>query len=117
MPDKHLNGLQGCPKCKRASRKNLEYVIESGKQIHNNKYDYSKVIFTRMFDNILIVCPKHGDFLQTPANHINHKQNCPACMVSKSKKEELWLNNIGLPNDIYHRNVHLKMNNSKKDNC
>lgn len=104
-PDKHINRLQGCPKCKKSARKNLSYVIKMGSTIHNNKYDYSKVIFTKMFDDIIIICPKHGEFKQTPANHINNKQNCPACMIGKSKKEEEWLDNIGLPKDFSHRTV------------
>lgn len=102
-PSNHINRAQGCPKCKKAARKDLNYVIKMGTIIHNGKYDYSLTKFNRMFDQITIVCPKHGEFRQTPANHINHKQNCPACMVGTSNKEKEWLNNIGLPNDFSHR--------------
>lgn len=104
-PDKHINSKQGCPKCKKSAKKDLTYIIKMGTYIHNGKYDYSKSVFTRMFSPIIIICPKHGEFKQTPANHINHKQNCPACMVGKSKKEEQWLNQIGLPNSSSHRSV------------
>ena len=104
-PDKHINGTQGCPKCKKSAKKDLAYVIKMGTIIHNGKYDYSLVQFTKMFDNKTIICPKHGEFKQTPANHINHKQDCPACMVGKSKKEEAWLNSVGLPDDFLHRTV------------
>lgn len=109
-PDKHINALQGCPRCKKSSKKDLAYIVKMGTLIHNGKYDYSKSVYTKMFDNIIIICPKHGEFKQTPANHINHKQNCPACMVGKSKKEENWLNDIGLPNDFSHRTVILHIN-------
>lgn len=66
-----------------------------------------------MFNKIIIICPKHGEFKQTPANHINKKQNCPACMIGKSKKEEAWLNSIKLPNDFSHRTVILCINNKR----
>ena len=109
-PDKHINARQGCPKCKKSSKKNLEYVIKMGSVIHNGKYDYSLSNFTRMSDPILIICPRHGEFKQTPANHINHKQNCPACMVGTSKKEKEWLDYIGLPDNSKYRSVILRLN-------
>jgi hypothetical protein len=63
-----------------------------------------------MRDNITIICPKHGEFNQSPSNHIHNKQNCPACMSGKSKKENDWLDYIGIPNDYSHRTVILHIN-------
>lgn len=112
-PDKHLNARQGCPKCKKSAHKDINYVIKSANVIHKGFYDYSAAKFTKMFDYITIICPLHGEFSQTPANHINHKQRCPACAVGKSKKEEEWLNQIGLPNDRLHRTVILTIENKR----
>jgi hypothetical protein len=112
-PDKHINGGQGCPRCKKSARKDLDYFITMGNKIHNNFYDYSLVEFTRMFDKISIICPLHGIFRQLPANHINHKQRCPKCIVGKSKKEKLWLDAIGLPDDNIHRTVIIKLGKKK----
>lgn len=103
-PDRHLQG-RGCPKCKKSSRKDLDFFIKTANSLHKNKYDYSKVIFTRMFDNVIITCSKHGDFKQTPANHIHHKHGCSACMVGTSKKEIEWLDYIGVPNNNSCRSV------------
>lgn len=83
-PDKHLQG-QGCPKCKKSARKDLDYFLITANEIHGNKYDYSKVIFTRMFDNVEIICSKHGSFWQTPANHINNKQGCSKCATENTR--------------------------------
>ena len=76
LPFNHLKG-QGCPKC---SGRNLteEEVIEKFKKTHGNKYDYSKVIFTKMKEKVCIICPEHGEFWQTPQKHING-QGCPIC--------------------------------------
>lgn len=90
-PDKHLN-KQGCPKCDKSCDKNLEYVIESGQKLHQNKYDYSKSIYKGMFKKIEIICPIHGSFFQTPANHINHKQNCFRCSYeNKFLTQQEWI--------------------------
>ena len=37
--------------------------------VHNDKYDYSKVKFVNRITEITIICPVHGEFLQTPASH------------------------------------------------
>ena len=113
MPDKHINAKQGCPKCSVSCRKDLEYIIRRGSEINNGLYDYSQSIFINTFEKMLIICPLHGQFLQTPNNHINHKQRCPCCAVGKSKKEEYWLNDIGLPNDKNHRTVILHIGNKR----
>lgn len=52
---------------------------ERANQVHNNKYDYSKVIYTRATEKVEIICPIYGSFFQTPNNHINCKQGCPKC--------------------------------------
>ncbi len=83
-PSKHLFG-QGCPKCKKSSKKNLDYFLSKAKSIHNNKYDYSLVKFELMFKKVEIICPKHGSFWQIPANHINHKQGCNQCAREKTR--------------------------------
>lgn len=84
-PDKHINGKQGCPKCKKSSKKDLKFFLEKSFIIHNNTYDYSLVNFKKMFDKVLIICKIHGVFEQTPANHINHKQGCQKCAFIKSR--------------------------------
>lgn len=37
---------------------------------HGDKYDYSKSIYTRSNDKIVIICKKHGEFNQTAKQHI-----------------------------------------------
>ena len=76
LPFHHLNG-QGCPKCK---GRNLtqDDVIAKFKEIHKDKYDYSKVIFSKIKEKVCIICPEHGEFWQTPQKHING-QGCPIC--------------------------------------
>lgn len=52
--------------------------IEKLKQKHNNKYDYSKTVYTFAKDKITIVCKTHGDFTQTYSDHLSGK-GCQKC--------------------------------------
>ena len=56
-----------------------EQFIEKAKAIYGNLYDYSKVEYVNARTKICIVCPKHGEFWQTPDNHL-HGHECPKCM-------------------------------------
>lgn len=65
-PDGHLRG-QGCPKCKfeklaNDSRGTTEEFIEKAKQVHGDKYDYSKVNYVNARTKVCIVCSEHGEF-------------------------------------------------------
>jgi hypothetical protein len=55
-----------------------EIFIQKAKQIHNNKYDYSKVNYIGYKIKVCIICPIHGEFLQEPSNHLMQK-GCSKC--------------------------------------
>ena len=57
-----------------------ELFIEKCNIKHNNKYDYSKVIFNTVTDKIIIGCKHHGDFIQEARTHKNGA-GCIKCMV------------------------------------
>ena len=60
------------------------YFIERARKTHGDKYDYSKVEYKGTHENVIIHCPKHGDFLQTPHNHFNGC-GCQKCAIEKLK--------------------------------
>jgi len=93
-PNSHLNG-RGCLRCGVAS--NL-CRIEKGKphhssefirkstDIHEGKYDYSKIVYVNSSTPVVIICPIHTSFSQIPANHLFGK-GCPLCANQlRSKK-------------------------------
>ena len=80
-PDNHLSG-NGCPVCSGHKKRNTEEFIKDAKKIHSNKYDYSKVAFVDLKTKVCIICPKHGEFWQTPGNHLKG-ENCPICAGNK----------------------------------
>ena len=97
-PNSHLNG-RGCPLCGKTQKLTTEKFIEKAKQIHGNEYDYSKVEYVNCDTKVCIICPEHGEFWQTPHNHLN-MQGCPQCnncknsILSQKIKNVLNLNNI-----------------------
>ena len=44
--------------------------IEKAKNIHGDKYDYSKVEYINARTKVCIICPIHGEFWQTPSSHL-----------------------------------------------
>lgn len=64
--------------------------ITLARSIHGNKYDYSKTVFSGYGKNknIIITCPKHGDFTQTATRHIHDKRGCRACGYNIPTTEE-----------------------------
>jgi Zn finger protein HypA/HybF involved in hydrogenase expression len=62
--------------------------IEKAIAIHGNEYDYSKVEYINAKTKVIIICPKHGEFLQAPDPHLSLCQGCPKCgqEINKLKK-------------------------------
>ncbi len=70
-----------------------EEFIEKAKNIHGNKYNYSKIEYKNLQTKIIINCPKHGDFEQIPHKHIYRQQGCPKCgIISRAEKRNLGKN-------------------------
>ena len=81
IPSDHLNG-KGCPQCAGNVRYNKDTFVEKAKIIHNDRYDYSKVQYVNAHTKVCIICPEHGEFWQTPNNHLNGN-GCPLCKNRK----------------------------------
>ena len=89
-PDMHLSLKNGCPKCGKLNRaKSNSYstkeFISKAKEIHSNKYDYSKVNYINNRTKVCIICPIHGEFWQKPSHHISNKNGCPKCCTNNIK--------------------------------
>ena len=88
-PNNHLKSKLGCPKCSylklsKQYQKSQDQFINDAKNIHGNKYNYSKVNYQGSFQKVCIICPEHGEFWQLPANHLQG-QNCPKCQESSGE--------------------------------
>lgn len=84
----HLNSKYGCPQCANAaiSKNNLyttEEFIRKAKEIHGDKYDYSKVKYVNIQTPVTIICKIHGEFKQTPTNHLTGC-GCQKCAIERT---------------------------------
>lgn len=59
-----------------------ETFIARARNVHGDKYDYSKTVYQDMRSKILIVCPRHGEFWQRAQSHILGN-GCPECKHEK----------------------------------
>ena len=69
LPYKHLSG-HNCQCCNLRRKNTTADFISKAKEIHDNKYDYSKVNYVNNHTKVCIICSKHGEFWQTPHNHL-----------------------------------------------
>lgn len=107
----------GCPNCglikgSQAQRLTKEQFIYNARQIHGDFYDYSKAEVIDYKTKVCIICPKHGEFWQSPHKHYGDKCGCPICASSHGEKLICRiLNNLNIEyqhqvkiNNPYHNN-------------
>lgn len=95
LPSHHINGVN-CPKCMGNAKYTTESWISKAKEIHNNKYDYSKIDYVNSQTKVCIICPEHGEFWQKPQHHLDG-HGCPKCNLYKLEtdvEKKLIDNNI-----------------------
>ena len=89
----HIGHKKGCPICgiERMYNKYNEIKLkaalefeEKAKLVHNDNgipiYHYHKVNYNGSYKDVCIICSKHGEFWQTPANHLSG-HGCPMCAI------------------------------------
>lgn len=112
-PAGHLQG-KNCWHCRnnnltKIQTFTLEEFIRKAKLIHGEKYDYSKVVYKGYNVKVIIICPTHGEFLQSPYKHLEGR----GCWQCKSSKGELAIKAILDKYDIKYKKE-FKFNNETK---
>lgn len=74
IPTDHLRGV-GCRYCGYSqvadkNRKSKTSFIDEANRIHIHKYSYEKVEYINNKTPVTIICPIHGEFTQTPNDHL-----------------------------------------------
>ena len=84
-PDSHTRGV-GCPRCAGKCVTTESFILRA-REVHGQKYDYSKVVYKNAKTKVCIVCPEHGEFWQTPDGHLEGKgcRECGKLKYSKSR--------------------------------
>jgi len=97
MPADHVFGY-GCFRCAGA-KSTIEYFVEKAKKIHGDRYNYDKVVYVNNKTKVIITCPKHGDFLQTPSDHM--RGGCLKCAGQNKSTQEFISEGRSVHGDRY----------------
>jgi hypothetical protein len=89
LPRTHISSKYGCQKCGKqatatSNRWTTERFINEAIKKHGTKFDYKDAHYTNMNTCIIIHCPVHGEFKQTPANHLSGK-GCAECWFASTR--------------------------------
>ena len=114
LPYSHWRG-SGCPKCNKTSlgkKISQDDVIERFKKVHLDTYDYSKVVYTKHNEKIIIICKEHGEFETLPYYHWSGS-GCPKCRTPSGKlsNEKIMerLHNLKEDNDTFEKVEYINM--------
>ena len=88
-PNEHTQRY-GCPKCGGTYLLMKEEWITSARKVHGGKYDYSKGEYVNSRTKVCIICPEHGEFYQTPNNHLRG-HGCPKCGGKCIPTKKEWI--------------------------
>ncbi len=107
----------------------VEQFIQRSTITHQAKYDYSKVVYTGTHNKVIICCPLHGEYEQSPMSHMKgigckqcgleqKKQTClekygvdnPRKSTDiKNKIKQTWLETYGVDNPLKSSNIKNKV--------
>jgi hypothetical protein len=77
LPNDHIHG-GGCQKCAQRVAPTTSEFIDKAMLLTAGRFDYSKAQYVNSNTKVCIICPDHGEFWQTPNNHLKGR-NCPQC--------------------------------------
>ena len=94
-------------------RKTNKKFIEEASKLHNNRYTYLKTNYVGAHTYIIITCQEHGDFEQTPRNHLFGRggkgQGCRKCSyIENGNKARALYSNKDVDGYILENNIPIK---------
>ena len=72
------------------SKLTTEEFIKKAREVHGDRYDYSKVRYVDAKTDVCIICPIHGEFMQRPSHH-TAGHGCTKCASEiNAAKMRVW---------------------------
>jgi len=105
----HINRKRGCIECKKIEK--TQNFINKANIVHDNKYDYSEVKFSKKLELVTIICSIHGKFTKTKEHHLRGI-GCNECSIENTtmttqefidKANKVHNNKYDYSNTIYSR--------------
>lgn len=85
-----IQGGQGCSYCN-LGVKTTEDFVKRAKEVHGDRYDYSKAIYRGNTIPLTIICPEHGEFDISPTTFFNRTNPCKKCSRKSKMEHDLML--------------------------
>lgn len=73
--------------------------LELANKLYSNKYNYTKVTYKNNYTKVTIICPAHGEFEQTPLQHLRGN-GCTDC--NKEERKNYQANSFLTRANIMH---------------
>lgn len=70
-----------------------EVYVYRAKQVHGDKYEYSKYVYIGPHEKSEIICPQHGSFFQSTSSHLAQGAGCPRC-AGKGRTTEQFIEEL-----------------------
>ena len=100
-----------------SKRLTTEVFTERSNKKHKNKYNYSNAYYKNSYTKVCIICPKHGEFYQTPSNHMRGR-GCPTCALKKRSEGQRLTTDVFIEKaKEIHKNNYDYSNTDYKNNC
>lgn len=100
-------------------KRTIQEFIELANKVHHNKYSYTRSIYVHSKVPLIITCPTHGDWKQTPGNHLSGK-GCLKCAGKASYTTKDFVNKSKtIHGDLYDysNTVYTNAKNKVNINC
>ena len=99
IPYRHLHGT-GCSKCAGNHPVDFNEFVKRARKVFGDKYVYHEDKYNGYWNDTVITCPEHGDFVTKPIYHVYLKIGCPVCSESHMENEmRMLLNEKGIANE------------------
>ncbi len=91
-----------------------EEFIQRAKEIHGDKYDYSRVEYKNSLVKVEIGCPEHGYFWQKASEHLRGCR-CPKCIPTAQLTIEKFIEKARkVHGDKYNYSISIYVNCKSK---
>jgi len=85
-----IQGGEGCSYCN-FGVKTTEDFVKRAKEVHGDRYDYSKAVYRGNTIPLTIICPEHGEFDISPTTFFNRTNPCKKCSRKSKMEHDLML--------------------------
>lgn len=92
IKEHNLYKIGSSSKIEKDEKKKL--FIDKANFLHDNRYDYTRVIYKNVDTPVEIICKEHGSFTQTPYIHTNSPFPCPECAKNYYRNTKYTLDEI-----------------------